>query len=170
MAGGIVVPRTLQISALFVLFLASIPLGYLLLRATESGIAAASAVLIREKTVSTLITTVGLAVLVALFSAIIGISSAWLIQRTNLPLPGLFLVLGTLALAVPSYVSTYSWIALIPSFSGFTAAVFILSLTTAPYVLLAALASLRRVDATQEESARALGPVSYTHLTLPTKA
>lgn len=157
LAGGIAVPRMLQISALFVLFLASIPLGYLLLRATASGFAAASAVLLREKTVSTLITTAGLAILVALFSAIIGISSAWLIQRTNLPLPGLFLVLGTLALAVPSYVSTYAWIALIPSFAGFAAAVFILSLTTAPYVLLAALALLRRIDATQEESARALG-------------
>lgn len=156
-AGGVAVPRLLQLSAISILFLASIPLGYLIIRASGSGFETASAVLLREKTISTALTTAALAVLVAFFASIIGISSAWLIQRTNLPLSGLFMVLGTLALAIPSYVSTYAWIALIPKFAGFAAAVFILSLTTAPYVLLAALAALRRIDATQEESARALG-------------
>ena len=139
------------------LLLASIPLGYLLIRASDSGFAVATEVLLREKTITMVLTTAALAVLVALFSSLVGISSAWLIQRTNLPVSSLFLVLGTLTLAMPSYVSTYAWIALIPNFAGFWAAVFILTLTTAPYVLLASLAALRRIDATQEESARALG-------------
>lgn len=139
------------------LVLASIPLGYLLIRATGSGFETFTTVLLREKTIATIITTAALASLVALFASIIGISSAWLIQRTKLPFGSLFLVLGTLSLAVPSYVSTYAWIALVPNLGGFAAAVFILTLTTSPYVLLAALAALRRIDATQEESARALG-------------
>jgi len=157
LTGGVAVPKSLSISAVAVILLASIPLGYLVIRATGSGLAVAGAVIGREKTVTTLITTISLAVLVAFFALVIGVSSAWLIQRTNLPFSSLFLVLGTLALAVPSYVSTYAWIALIPNFTGFAAAVLILSLTTAPYVLLAAIAALRRIDATQEESARALG-------------
>jgi iron(III) transport system permease protein len=156
-AGGVAVPKLLTISAIGVIGLAAIPLGYLIIRATGSGFELAAAVLGRQKTLSTLITTISLAALVAIFAMLLGVSSAWLIQRTNLPFSSGFLVLGTLALAIPSYVSTYAWIALIPNFSGFAAAVLILSLTTAPYVLLAALAALRRIDATQEESARALG-------------
>lgn len=155
--GGVVVPRALQISAVLVLGLASIPLGYLLIRASGAGIDTVTTVLLREKTITTILTTAALAILVAFFASILGISSAWLIQRTNLPVSSIFLVLGTLSLAVPSYVSTYAWIALVPNFAGFAAAVFILTLTTTPYILLAALAALRRIDATQEESARALG-------------
>ncbi|MFZ9750917.1 MAG: ABC transporter permease [Candidatus Nanopelagicales bacterium] len=158
------VPKTLQIFAVLVVLLAGIPLVYLLIRATQSGLSTAGTVLLREKTLSTITTTISLAVLVALLSAVIGISSAWLIQRTNLPMSALFMVLGTLALAIPSYVSTYSWIALVPNFAGFSAAVFILTLTCAPYILLAAYAALRRIDATQEESARALG-LSATQVT-----
>jgi iron(III) transport system permease protein len=63
-------------------------------------------------------------------------------------------------LAIPSYVFTYTWIAFVPGFSGFFAAVFILVLTTLPYVTLACLAGLVRVDASQIEVARSLG-VSY---------
>lgn len=151
------VPKSLLLSAFAVILISSIPLLYLIIRATGSGIEVISSVIQREKTLSTLVTTLSLAILVAFFAALIGISSAWLIQSTKLPLSSLFLVLGTLTLAIPSYVSTYAWISLIPNFSGFAAAVLVLSLTTSPYVLLATLASLKRIDATQGESARALG-------------
>jgi iron(III) transport system permease protein len=60
-------------------------------------------------------------------------------------------------LAIPSYVFTYTWIALVPEFSGFFAAGFILSITTLPYVILATLAGLRTVDSSQIEVARSLG-------------
>jgi iron(III) transport system permease protein len=64
---------------------------------------------------------------------------------------------AVLPLAIPSYVFTYTWIALVPEFSGFFAAGFILSITTLPYVILATLAGLRTVDTSQIEVARSLG-------------
>jgi iron(III) transport system permease protein len=64
---------------------------------------------------------------------------------------------AVLPLAIPSYVFTYTWIALVPEFSGFFAAGFILSITTLPYVILATLSGLRTVDSSQIEVARSLG-------------
>ena len=71
-------------------------------------------------------------------------------------MPGV-LIPTALPLAIPSYVFTYTWVALIPDFSGFFAAVFILSITTLPYVILATLSGLRTVDSSQLEVARSLG-------------
>ena len=150
-------PRWLSGTALLTLSLAVIPFGYLLVRATSNGFSAVLDVVFRTRTVETFFNTLFLALFVGLLALVLGTVSAWIIQRTDIYFPRYFLVLATLPLAIPSYVLTYTWIALIPSFSGFFAAVLILTLTTTPYVTLAALAVLRRIDNNQEESARALG-------------
>jgi iron(III) transport system permease protein len=75
----------------------------------------------------------------------------------RLPFRRLLIIPAVLPLAIPSYVFTYTWIALIPEFSGFLAAGFILSITTLPYVILATLSGLRTVDSSQIEVARSLG-------------
>jgi iron(III) transport system permease protein len=75
----------------------------------------------------------------------------------RLPFRRLLIIPAVLPLAIPSYVFTYTWIALVPEFSGFFAAGFILSITTLPYVILATLAGLRTVDTSQIEVARSLG-------------
>jgi iron(III) transport system permease protein len=72
-----------------------------------------------------------------------GVLMASGLHFVRLPFRGLLLIPTVLPLAIPSYVFTYTWVALIPGFSGFFAAAFILSITTLPYVILATLSGLR---------------------------
>jgi iron(III) transport system permease protein len=74
-------------------------------------------------------------------------------------LPGrkVFAVLAALPLAIPSYVAAYSWVAVIPGFSGFFAAWLLLTVGTAPLVYLSVSAALARFDSATEEVASSLG-------------
>jgi iron(III) transport system permease protein len=101
--------------------------------------------------------TVTLALVVATLSVAIGTLFASLIFSSNFRSRGLLLAISALPLAIPSYVFTYSWIAIWPSFRGFWAAVLVLTLSTMPYILLAAFAALRRIDKVQIDVARSLG-------------
>lgn len=67
------------------------------------------------------------------------------------------LAISALPLAIPSYVFTYTWIAIWPSFRGFWAAALVLTFSTMPYILLATFAALRRIDKVQIDVARSLG-------------
>jgi iron(III) transport system permease protein len=62
-----------------------------------------------------------------------------------------------LPLAIPSYVFTYTWLALVPRLSGILGAIFILVLTTLPYMMLSVVIALRRLDTGLIEVARTLG-------------
>ncbi|HET8588429.1 MAG TPA: iron ABC transporter permease [Nakamurella sp.] len=105
-----------------------------------------------------LVLTVGVSCLV------LGVGLAVLVVRTNLPWPRLWIVLFTMPLAVPGFVSAYTWVAAgfryFPQstvLNGLGGATFVMSLGLFPYVFLPAVAALRGVDAAQEEVARALG-------------
>ncbi|MEY3169251.1 MAG: hypothetical protein RL421_494, partial [Actinomycetota bacterium] len=95
---------------------------------------------------------------------------AWILHSVELPFANLFRALVILPIAIPSYVFTFSWISLYPSLQGFWAAVFVLVLSTTPFVTLAALAALRRVDWSQHEVAQTLGlntAATFLQVTLP---
>ena len=66
-------------------------------------------------------------------------------------------MLGTLPLAIPSYVLALAYTSVFPWFSGFFASWLTLSLATAPYAFLAVSAALVRSNVNQEEVARSLG-------------
>jgi iron(III) transport system permease protein len=102
-------------------------------------------------------TTLSLTLTVTLISTIVGTSIAWILTQVQLPLASFLRAACIMPLAIPSYVFTFSWIALLPKFGGFFAAALVLSLSTIPYVLLAVLAGMRRIDMTQFEVARTLG-------------
>jgi iron(III) transport system permease protein len=87
----------------------------------------------------------------------LGTLQAWLTVRARLRFAGLFAVLATLPLAIPSYVSALSWQALFPSVSGFFPSWLVLTFATSPYVFLSVSAALVRVDGASEEVARSLG-------------
>ena len=95
--------------------------------------------------------------LVGITVLVIGVITGWLITRTDLPNPRVWLVLSTLPLAVPSYVIAYTWLAVTPRFTGFWAAWLVLSVSTLPYVVLASTAVLRTLDAAQIDVARVMG-------------
>ena len=141
--------------------LALIPFVYLLVRASQKPVGEIAQLLLRPKTLEVLATTSALVAGVVVTTVVFGVAMATGLHFVRLPFRRLLIIPAVLPLAIPSYVFTYTWIALVPGFSGFLAAGFILSITTLPYVILATLAGLRSVDTSQIEVARSLG------LTLP---
>jgi iron(III) transport system permease protein len=137
--------------------LATLPVIYLLQRASDISWSDLATLLFREKMLSIITQTFGLALVVAVAALTLGLLFASLLYFLNLKNRSLFLLLATLPLAIPSYVFTYTYIALFPSFRGFWAAALVLTFATMPYVLLASFAGLRRVDPVQIEVARSLG-------------
>jgi iron(III) transport system permease protein len=137
--------------------LALIPIGYLLVRASQKPLGETAQLLLRPKTLEVLATTSALVLGVVVTTVVFGVAMATGLHFVRLPFRRLLIIPAVLPLAIPSYVFTYTWIALIPEFSGFFAAGFILSITTLPYVILATLSGLRTVDSSQIEVARSLG-------------
>lgn len=143
-----------------VILISGIPLIYLITRGAEKPRDEIFELLFRAKTLSVVATTAGLVVGVVAVAVLIGVALALGLHFVQLPLRPLLIIPAVLPLAIPSYVFTYTWAALIPRFSGFLAGLFILVLTTMPYIVLATLAGLRRIDNSQIEVARTLG---YSH-------
>jgi iron(III) transport system permease protein len=139
------------------LLLASIPFLYLFARVRTISGAELTALLFRPKTIDIIINTISLAIVVATLAVTIGTLFASLIFSSNFKSRGILLALSALPLAIPSYVFTYSWIAIWPSFRGFWAAALVLTFSTMPYILLASFAALRRIDKVQIDVARSLG-------------
>jgi iron(III) transport system permease protein len=134
-----------------------IPFVYLLVRASDKPIDEIIQLLFRQKTLEVLATTASLVVCVVVINLVLGVAIASGLHFVQLPMKRLLVIPTVLPLAIPSYVFTYTWVALMPSFSGFAAAVFILSISTIPYIILATLAGLRSIDGSQIEVARSLG-------------
>lgn len=150
--------------------LAMIPIGYLLVRSGQKPVNEIAQLLLRPKTLEVLLTTAGLVLSVVSITVVLGVAIASGLHFVRLPMRRLLMIPTILPLAIPSYVFTYTWIALIPQFSGFLAAVFILSVTTLPYVILATLSGLRTVDGAQLEVARSLGlsiPQTFSRVVFP---
>jgi iron(III) transport system permease protein len=163
-------PRVLVILSGVTAFIAVAPLVYLLIRVSDAGPARIWATLVRPRTLETVGTSVGLVLVVVLGCLIIGVPTAWLISRTNIPLGRMWWVLVALPLAIPSYVAAYAWIAQFPGMRGFWAAAFLLALVSSPYVVIPVAASMRSVDPAMEEVARTLGngPVkAFMRTTVP---
>lgn len=137
--------------------LALSPIGYLVVRAGESGAGTIVRVLSRGRTLEMAVRSLGLAAVVTVLCVAIGVSLAWLVVRTDLPGRRAFGVLAALPLAVPSYVAAYTWVAAVPDISGFAGSVLVLTLCSYPYVYLPVAAALSRMDPAMEEVALSLG-------------
>lgn len=148
----------LLLSAAFLtMIFVALPIFYLLKRALGSDFATLQVVLFRFKTLEVLITTVSLVFLVATLATALGVAIAWSLSSWILPFRNIFRALVILPIAIPSYVFTFSWLSLEFLPNGFLAAVLVLTLSTTPYVTLATLAALRRVDTAQLDVAQTLG-------------
>src|SRR5699024_10352826 len=121
--------------------------------------------------------TVNLLLVICLLTGVMGVGLAVLVARTNLPLARFWTVVFTLPLGVPTFVSSYAWVAFSYRYFpqshlifGLGGAAVIMSLTLFPYVFLPVLTALRRLDPAQEEASQALGhsPVAgFFRVTLP---
>lgn len=116
-----------------------------------------------------------LTVSVTVTSALLGLATAWITTRTDLPRAGVWSTLVTIPLVIPSYVGAMTMLAAtgnngmlsqlleliglppLPVFRGFWAAWGALSLWNFPFVHLLIVPLLRRLDPALEEASRGLG-------------
>ncbi len=150
-------PRPLLLIAAVVAVVVCVPVVYLAIRAVGSGWAPVAQVLESSRTWQAAAMSVLLALTVAAATVVIGVPAAWLITKARLSLRRFWVVLVVLPLAVPSFVAAFAWISVFPWMTGFSAAWFVLTLATVPYVILPTAAALRSVDPAHEEVARTLG-------------
>lgn len=153
-----------------VLITVSQPLLYLIIRAGEKPAGDILALLTRSKTVEVLGITLLLLIAVVAINVLLGTALAAGLHYVEIPYPRILLVMTVLPLAIPSYVFTYTWKALVPSLDGIWAATFILVLTTMPYMILAVTISFQRIDTGLIEVSRSLGltkPAVFLRVILP---
>lgn len=165
-----------MIMALAVVAVSLLPVAYLLIR-EGLDLEELLQVLQTPATASLIRNTFLLAFWVTLASVLIGVPLAVLVVRTEIPGRRLWMVLFTLPLGVPAFVSTYTWVAAGYEFApsstfiyGLRGASIILTLSLYPYVYLPTVAALRGLDAGQENVARSLGrgPFrAFLEVTLP---
>lgn len=163
-------PIWLLLPVLLLVILTALPIFYIIMRAREAGWETAIGLIFRERVYELLKNTIKLDVAVTLLSVLIGVTTAWFVERTNLPGRKIWNAVVTLPFAVPAFVSSYSWISLYSGFQGFSGAVLVLTLSNYPLVHLPVAAALRGMDPALEETSRSLGYsriATFFRITLP---
>jgi len=156
-------PAAVATAAVLVAVASLCPVAYLLLREGFS-LRLLAAELASPSTPELIAHTFVLTGTVCVASLVLGLGLAVLVVRTDLPAARLWVVVLTMPLAVPGFVSSYTWLAASLRFfptsdviSGLSGSTLVLGLGLYPYVFLPAVTALRAADAAQEEAARALG-------------
>ncbi|MFE9692109.1 ABC transporter permease [Micromonospora sp. NPDC005806] len=137
--------------------IALLPLVYLGVRAAEAGGERIVAELFTARVAVLAGRSLALAAVVTAACTVLGVATALLVTRTDLPGRRAVGLLAALPLAVPTYVAGFAWTATVTGFEGFWAAALLLTLCSYPYVFLPAVAALQRTDPGQEEVSRSLG-------------
>ncbi|WOP18890.1 ABC transporter permease [Raineyella sp. LH-20] len=149
--------RGVAVVAALVAAVAVLPLLVVIPSALSTGASGALDYLLRPR-VGRLLTHTGMLVVVTVPAAIVlGTLAAWLVERTALPLAGLWRALLLAPLAVPAFVSAYAWVSVAPWMTGFGGAALVTTLAYYPFVFLPVAALLRALDPGDEEVARSLG-------------
>ncbi|WP_325919023.1 ABC transporter permease [Pseudomonas frederiksbergensis] len=162
-AAGAYVPRRkrpsigLILPVLLLVLLSLLPLLYVTTKAWQAGWAEALHLLWRPYVFGLLRNTLALMAGVTLACGIVGLSLAWLLERSNLPGRRAWGVVLCLPFAVPAFVSSFTWVSLSAQFEGLGGAILVMSLSKYPLIFLPVAATLRNLDPSLEESARTLG-------------
>ena len=137
--------------------LSLLPLLYVGLKAWQAGLHEAIRLLWRPYVLRLLGNTLMLMAGVTAACVVIGLSLAWLLERTDLAGRRLWGVILCLPFAVPAFVSSFTWVSLSSGFEGLGGAILVMTLSKYPLVFLPVAATLRNLDTSLEESARTLG-------------
>jgi len=147
----------LLLPVLLLVGLSLLPLLYVGTKAWQAGWSEALHLLWRPYVFGLMRNTLLLMVGVTLTCALVGLSLAWLLERSNLAGRRLWGVVLCLPFAVPAFVSSFTWVSLSASFEGLGGAILVMSLSKYPLIFLPVAATLRNLDPALEESARTLG-------------
>jgi iron(III) transport system permease protein len=99
----------------------------------------------------------GLAAAVTSAAVIIGVFAAWVVARSPIVPRRALIVVFSMSLAIPSYLSAFAWVSWIPQLNGFIGAALVLTFVCYPFVMLPVAASLQLSDPLTEDVARSLG-------------
>ncbi|MHA7125078.1 ABC transporter permease [Janibacter indicus] len=124
---------------------------------TPGGLGGAADYLVRPRIGELLANTLQLMAVTVPATVVLGVGSAWLVERTDLPLAGVWRALLGAPLAVPAFVAAYAWVSFRPGLDGLGGAALVTTASYFPFVYLPVAAILRDLDAAPEEDARALG-------------
>ncbi|MGN6866808.1 MAG: ABC transporter permease [Solirubrobacteraceae bacterium] len=154
-------PSGLLLSAVAVALVAGLPVVITVVQAIQGGAGAAKTAFTASATPTLFLHTIELAALATPASGVLGLSMAWLVERTRLPGRRIWPLLLVAPLAVPLFVTSYAWATLSPSLTGFWGAAGIVTFSYYPIVFLLVAASLRVMDPALEETARSLGQSAW---------
>jgi iron(III) transport system permease protein len=142
--------------SLAVVPLVSVPLVYLFIRVAEVDLGVVVTEVLSPRTGQLVLNTAALVVAVTITALAVGVTQAYVVVRTSVPLRRLLTILATVPLAVPSYVAAYGWLGVVPGFNGFVPAWLVLSVATAPLVFLTASAALARTSRSVDDVAQSI--------------
>lgn len=134
-----------------------VPLSFVLWYAVSLGPQELWALIARPRVKELTGHTVMLLVGVVAGATTLGVACAWLVERTDLPVPTLWHVLFVAPLAVPAFVNSYGWVSTTHAVQSFGGAVGVITLSYFPLVYLPMVAALRGLDPALEEVAASLG-------------
>ena len=134
-----------------------IPVGFVVATAATTGWDVLAPLVFRPRVGELLANTIWLVLLGIPLSIVLGVGAAWLVDRTDVPLRRFWTIAFAAPLAVPSFVASYGWVSLIPSFGGLAGGTLIAVLSYSALVYLPVLASLRGLDPALEDAAAATG-------------
>ncbi|MFN8635685.1 MAG: iron ABC transporter permease [Chloroflexota bacterium] len=155
--GGALLPLLLRATTVLIALVLLIPLGFVVVYTVLTGWTASYELIVRPRVGELLYNTLRLIVASGVACAILGTASAWLTERSTVPLPSIWRVLLVAPLAVPSFVNGFAWVSLSARVEEFGGAVLIMTLSYFPYVYLPVAAAFRGLDPALEESSRSLG-------------
>lgn len=150
-------PLTLMAAAVLVAAVALLPLGFVIAMTLQAGGDSIIALVFRRRVGELLLNTLLLESLTVTASLSLGITLAWLTERTDLPGARAWALALAMPLAVPSFVHSYAWVSVLPSMNGLGAAVLVSTLAYFPMAYLPAAAAFRRLDPGLEDEAMSLG-------------
>ena len=150
-------PVALLAAALLGATLVLLPILYTIAEAASVDVRDAAGLLFRPLVGRLLVNTISLVIAASLATAVLGTTTAWLVERTDLPGRKIWSVLIAAPLAVPPFITSYAWVSMSNALQDFAGALLVVTCAYYPLVYLPVAAALRGLDPALEETARSLG-------------
>ncbi len=147
----------MSILAVLIALFSLVPLGYVVYMTAATGWDTAVELIFRPRVLELLLNTLLLMAFTVPLCLLLGVTGAWLVERTGLRGARIWAVLLAAPLAIPAFVNSYGWVSAVPSLGGLGSGVLIATLSYFPLVYIPAAATLSRLDPAIEQSAAALG-------------
>jgi iron(III) transport system permease protein len=150
-------PRGLLLAGVLIAVVVATPVIVTIIQAVQGGLSAAVNALQASSPRTLLLHSALVAVVAAPVSCVLGVVTAWFVERTTLPGRGVWGLLLVAPLTMPLFVTSYAWATIGTILQGFLGAAGVIAFSYYPIVFLLVTVSLRGMDPALEETARSLG-------------